>query len=343
MGTVDGIPATISWTAAGREAVVRWAGEGKPDGPGCETARIRGIDPTEIHFVVRDGLLNIALDPSTVRVARLPLSERARRRVQRMIMDADDRPRWEWFVINLITVASTIQFEWYISSLLVVVTLAFFGTYHWVRKTLNLRRAARGVVATLVVCGLIVLFKASVQPRLDSAFGIGGPPAVVSAPAPAPTLGSTVPTTAPPAESAGDPSRYPNTPDDVILAREAFNLMNDRRVEAGVEPLRRNSSFIEDFALDHSYDMAATKTMFHSKRLADMVPAGSGVTWTALGENVAYGFSTAESLVAAWFNSPGHRANMLDARFTDASIAVVTHEDTRYFTLDLAKLGPADS
>jgi len=36
-----------------------------------------------------------------------------------------------------------------------------------------------------------------------------------------------------------------------------------------------------------------------------------GYSWSRLGENVAYGFPDAASVVAAWMTSPGHRANIL--------------------------------
>ena len=41
-------------------------------------------------------------------------------------------------------------------------------------------------------------------------------------------------------------------------------------------------------------------------------------TW--LGENIAAGFSTAQSVFDAWRNSPGHNANMLGANYTAIGI-----------------------
>ncbi|HYW18343.1 MAG TPA: CAP domain-containing protein [Nodularia sp. (in: cyanobacteria)] len=41
-----------------------------------------------------------------------------------------------------------------------------------------------------------------------------------------------------------------------------------------------------------------------------------GYNYTAAGENIAAGQSTAEQVVQAWIDSPGHRANILNANFT---------------------------
>jgi uncharacterized protein YkwD len=50
-------------------------------------------------------------------------------------------------------------------------------------------------------------------------------------------------------------------------------------------------------------------------------------------ENIAYNFSSAESVVSAWKNSPGHKAN-IEGDFTHFGISVSTDEVTgkRYYT-----------
>jgi uncharacterized protein YkwD len=47
-----------------------------------------------------------------------------------------------------------------------------------------------------------------------------------------------------------------------------------------------------------------------------------------VGENIAWGtlwLGTPRAIVAAWMESPGHRANILDARFRDTAIGVSPH------------------
>ncbi|WP_153007710.1 CAP domain-containing protein [Bacillus coahuilensis] len=45
-----------------------------------------------------------------------------------------------------------------------------------------------------------------------------------------------------------------------------------------------------------------------------------GVSYTAAGENIAAGQTTPEQVVKEWMESPGHRANILNASFTDLGV-----------------------
>ena len=45
-----------------------------------------------------------------------------------------------------------------------------------------------------------------------------------------------------------------------------------------------------------------------------------GYRWRTWGENIAYGYSTAEAVVQAWIDSPGHRANMLSSKFKELGV-----------------------
>src|SRR5690606_34874573 len=49
------------------------------------------------------------------------------------------------------------------------------------------------------------------------------------------------------------------------------------------------------------------------------------------GENIAGGFSTAQSVFNAWKNSPGHNANMLNGNFTKIGIGKIgSHWNTDF-------------
>lgn len=55
-----------------------------------------------------------------------------------------------------------------------------------------------------------------------------------------------------------------------------------------------------------------------------------GVSYRSAGENIAMGNSTPETVVAAWMNSEGHRANILSANYTTLGVGYV--EDGGYWT-----------
>ncbi|PSL38778.1 putative cell wall binding repeat protein [Labedella gwakjiensis] len=96
--------------------------------------------------------------------------------------------------------------------------------------------------------------------------------------------------------------------DDVV------SLTNANRANAGLPALQRESS-LDAMAQEWATYMASQKSMVHSSNEWRTSRASSG--WTlCCGENIAYGYTTASSVVSAWINSPGHRANILDSRYT---------------------------
>ena len=49
-----------------------------------------------------------------------------------------------------------------------------------------------------------------------------------------------------------------------------------------------------------------------------------------VGENVAYAYSSAQSVVNAWLNSPSHRSN-IEGDFTDFDISAEQNEDGKWY------------
>lgn len=136
------------------------------------------------------------------------------------------------------------------------------------------------------------------------------------------TVGATTP---PPSEHAS-------------LAAEVVQLANLQRIAAGIPPLVVHPA-VGSAAMAHSEDMAATGRMSHTG--SDGSDAGirlarAGFTWRTWGENVAAGQRTAQDVLTAWMNSPGHRANILGTTFTTIGVGVATATDgTRYWTMVL--------
>jgi uncharacterized protein YkwD len=117
-------------------------------------------------------------------------------------------------------------------------------------------------------------------------------------------------------------------------ARDAtLCLLNRVRTRHGVPPLRLNGK-LSHAARRHSRDMVRRRYFAHDSldgrsafdrmRATRYVPRDA--SWV-LGENLGWGSgSLAEpmSLVRAWMRSPGHRRNILDRRFRDIGIGIVT-------------------
>lgn len=57
--------------------------------------------------------------------------------------------------------------------------------------------------------------------------------------------------------------------------------------------------------------------------------AAVNYVWEAYGENVAMGQRSGREVVAAWMNSAGHRANILNPRYTELGVGYATDEAGR--------------
>ena len=107
-------------------------------------------------------------------------------------------------------------------------------------------------------------------------------------------------------------------------AMAVFDLLNLARVDAGVDPLAWSSSLAE-VAAAHGYEMYETGYFSHVSPVSGVVAdrvAASGVPFGIVGENLALS-PTAQSVHDGLLASPGHRQNMLEARFTRVGISAV--------------------
>jgi uncharacterized protein YkwD len=48
-----------------------------------------------------------------------------------------------------------------------------------------------------------------------------------------------------------------------------------------------------------------------------------GISYSYAGENIAKGQTTPQSVMTSWMNSSGHRANILNANYTQIGVGVV--------------------
>jgi uncharacterized protein YkwD len=136
------------------------------------------------------------------------------------------------------------------------------------------------------------------------------------------------------------PPRQPVAPDQAA-AYAVLELVNAERAARGLAPFAWHDR-VAAAALAHSNDMAGRDVMTHTG--SDGSSAGdrlsrAGFTWTAWGENVAYGYRDAPSVVAGWMASSGHRRQMLGS-YTYVGVAAVASADgALYWTMDFADGG----
>jgi uncharacterized protein YkwD len=101
---------------------------------------------------------------------------------------------------------------------------------------------------------------------------------------------------------------------------------------AATVPLAWNSLLLQA-ASGHSSDMAQNNYFSHTsldgRTMVQRVVA-TGYTYKALGENIAAGQSTVESVITGWTNSPGHCQNLMNPAFRDIGVACVRSDTSNY-------------
>jgi len=113
---------------------------------------------------------------------------------------------------------------------------------------------------------------------------------------------------------------------------EVIRLVNVERAKEGLSALSTNST-IQAAAQVRAQEIV---TSFAHTR-----PDGSscftaldqgGVSYSGAGENIAYGQPTPAAVVDAWMNSPGHRANIMNASFTTIGVGCYNSGGTYYWS-----------
>ena len=106
------------------------------------------------------------------------------------------------------------------------------------------------------------------------------------------------------------------------LINQVLELTNAERAKAGLKPLTLNPQLAQA-ADGHSDSMAADDFFSHTgadgSSVGDRIQE-TGYQYSRAGENIAAGQRTAEEVVQGWMNSPGHRANILNADYTEIGI-----------------------
>ena len=110
-----------------------------------------------------------------------------------------------------------------------------------------------------------------------------------------------------------------------ITVEQVVALSNAERAKSGLPALRFNATLSQSAA-------AKASDMFTSQYWAHTSPQGkepwdffrsAGYSYKVAGENLARDFSTTPDMMAAWMNSPTHRANIMNSRYEEIGIAVV--------------------
>ena len=124
--------------------------------------------------------------------------------------------------------------------------------------------------------------------------------------------------------------------------KKFLDLTNQERAKAKVPPLRLNAVLVK-VAQAHSANMAKQEKMGHvldGKNQFERIK-GTGYRYRFAGENVARGTVTMQEIMEGLMNSPGHRKNILNEKYTEVGVGMARDaKDVLYYTQVFASPRP---
>ena len=106
---------------------------------------------------------------------------------------------------------------------------------------------------------------------------------------------------------------------------EVVRLVNEIRVQNGLKPLTANWE-LSRVARYKSQDMRDQGYFSHTSPTYGtpfQMIKSFGLSFRTAGENIAKGYATPQAVVNGWMNSSGHRANILNASYTQIGVGYV--------------------
>jgi len=127
------------------------------------------------------------------------------------------------------------------------------------------------------------------------------------------------------------------SPKDKIttMEDEVTALINKERGKAGCVAVRTDER-MRTAGRAHSADMAKNNYFSHTGRdgssFVDRLERAGYPRDGAAGENIAYGYTTAQAVVTGWMNSEGHRKNILNCSAKATGVGLAYRGTSAYWT-----------
>lgn len=111
-----------------------------------------------------------------------------------------------------------------------------------------------------------------------------------------------------------------NDKEQLTYAQQVVKLVNEERAKEGLTPLTIDTK-VEAAANVRARE--TTSSFSHTRPNGTSFSTAlkeQNVTYRMCGENIAYGQKSPEEVVKAWMSSPGHRANIMNEKFTTIGV-----------------------
>lgn len=109
-------------------------------------------------------------------------------------------------------------------------------------------------------------------------------------------------------------------------AQEVLDLVNKERSKQGLKALELSNK-LDNLAVMKAKDMVNKNYFDHTSPTYGSpfnMLQSYGVKYQSAGENIAAGQKTPQEVMTAWMNSSGHRANILNANYTQLGVGKAT-------------------
>lgn len=119
------------------------------------------------------------------------------------------------------------------------------------------------------------------------------------------------------------------TPEAKTIEVEILELINNHRLSLGLSPLAE-MNIIKSVAYSHTDYMVDNDEVSHHNFFTRSNYLKSNAGAQKVSENVAFGYSSAESVVRAWIKSEAHKAN-LEGDYTNFDVSAEKNEEGRWY------------
>jgi uncharacterized protein YkwD len=118
-------------------------------------------------------------------------------------------------------------------------------------------------------------------------------------------------------------------PETKTIEVEILELINNHRLALGLNALT-NMTMVKSVAFSHTDYMVDNNEVSHANfyKRSDYLKVNAGAN--KVSENVAYGYTSAQSVVNAWLKSEAHRAN-IEGDYTNFDVAAEENSEGKWY------------
>ena len=110
---------------------------------------------------------------------------------------------------------------------------------------------------------------------------------------------------------------------------EILDIINDHRLSQGLDPLN-DMKVVKSVAFSHTDYMVDKNVVSHDNFYKRSTYLKENAGASKVSENVAYGYTSAESVVNAWLKSESHKAN-IEGDYTNFDVSAEQNDEGKWY------------